>query len=806
MKEYQSFDRIGTLPHRSYYIPFGTEDKVKKVYGIVDRNSSSRFLSLDGIWQVKQYKNVEQVDLNAQLTQTIPVPSCVQMHGYDCHQYMDIDFAMPITMQHVTNNNPCWHHRRAFNLEKKQGERYYLNFEGVDSAFYLYVNGKYKGYSQISHATSEFDITDLVNNGKNTLDVLVLKWCVSSYLECQDKFRMSGIFRNVYILKRPEKHITDYFIKTAFNKNDGILTFKNESEVDICIEFARRKAFIKAGKSVEILVKNVKKWMAGSPNLYPLTISSQGEVIYEKVGFREVSIEGKVFKINGQAIKLKGVNRHDFNCDTGATVTLKNIVLDLRLMQQLNVNAIRTSHYPNMPEFYLLCDQMGLLVMNEADVENHGAVVSKGEEESIEHWKEFGENMFFEKGIYDRDVALIERDKNRPCVIIWSLGNEASFGKSFIRGARYIKKRDNSRPVHYEGLQNAHKKYYFTKLVDMVSMMYASCEMIKKDVLDNPKETRPFVLCEYTHSLGNGSGDVSEYWEMIYNNEQCMGGFVWEWADHAIRTKKGFLYGGDFGEKVHNANYCCDGLLTPDRKFKSNALEVKAVYGGKLKSEITDVAIPCDKGKASNVSIDVDSDTGCISSILVDGKEILVSPMSWNIYRQCDNDKRLIPKWKTRYRLPDCLPEIFSCTKTENGFSVEGAMVAAGRFPAVNFSADYSVCKNQLIIDVSYEVADYIPNLPRFGLEFGVDKKFDKFAYVGFGPTESYVDKHVGCEYGYYKGNAKSNYFHGYVHPQESGSHYGTKYLCLNDLFSLTAENIFSFSVNPYTPHYAHSR
>lgn len=799
MKEYESFERVGVEPHRSYYIPFAETDKIKNQFGIVDRRSSSRFVSLDGVWEIKQHRNVEQVVLNEELTEKIPVPACVQMHGYDHIQYINYRYPLPVTLPHITNENPCWHYRRKFTLDKKEGERYYINFEGVDSAFYLYVNGRYKGYSQISHATSEFDITDFVKDGENTLDVLVLKWCVSTYLECQDKFRFSGIFRSVYLLKRPEKHITDYRILTSFDESDGVLTFVNESKIGVTVAFQRETKVVPAQKSVQFRVKNVEKWTAETPKLYTLKLFAEGEQIIEKVGFREVAIEGKVFKVNGEAIKLKGVNRHDFNCKTGATVSLKNLMEDVALMKSLNVNAVRTSHYPNMPQFYQLCDHYGIYVMDEADVEMHGAGNRGGSYPSKKLWADYAESEFLKAGITDRHVALVERDKNRPCVIIWSLGNESSFGKAFFDGAKYIRKRDKTRPVHYEGLQSAYRKYYYTKLVDMVSMMYPSLETMKKAVLDNPKETRPFVLCEYTHAMGNSCGDIAAYWDLIYKNEQCMGAFVWEWADHGIKTKKGFLYGGDFGEKEHDGNFCCDGLLTPDRKLKSAALEMKAVYGGKLKSEITEVEIPKIESKAKQLEIAVDPYTGCLNSIKADGEEILKTPMQWNVIRYTDNDMRLLANWNDYYRLPACRPEIYSCERKENGYEVKGAMVANCRVPAVEFTALYTVSGGTLTIETEYKIADHVETLPRFGFELRVAKKYDKFAFVGFGGGESYVDKHIACEYGYYESDAKNNYNHSYVRPQESGSHYASKYLCVKDLFTLTAENPFSFSVNPYT-------
>ena len=799
MKEFQSFDRIGTMPHRSYYIPFAEDDAVKTKHSIIDRNSSSRFTTFDGVWQIKQLDHVEDFDVNDMLGDSIPVPACVQMHGYDNIQYLNIRYPFPVMLPHLPYDNPCWHYRRTFNLKKKAGEKYYLNFEGVDSAFYLYINGQFKGYSQISHATSEFDITELAVNGENTVDVLVLKWCISTYLECQDKFRFSGIFRNVYMLTRPENHITDYKIETSFSDKDGILTFINESPVSIKISLENNDVIVPAGMKSEMVVPNVKRWTAEEPNLYTLELSANGEKIIEKIGFREIKIDGKVFKVNGEAIKLKGVNRHDFNCETAATVSLEELARDIHLMKELNVNAVRTSHYPNSPEFYMLCDTFGIYVMDEADLEMHGACSRDGRYD-MELWSEYAENDFFTPGITDRHVALVERDKNRPSVIIWSLGNESSFGKAFFKGANYIKNRDKTRPIHYEGLQCADPKYYYTELVDMVSMMYPSFETIREKVLDNPKENRPFVLCEYTHAMGNSCGDIAEYWDMIYNNEQMMGGFVWEWADHGIKTDKGFLYGGDFKEPEHDGNFCADGLLTPDRKLKSNALEMKAVYGGKTKSEVNIVEIPASTYKFSSaIDIEVNEHTSEITSIKADGKEILRVPMHFNITRYTDNDRDLVPHWIGRCHLDACKPHIFSCEKTENSYKFKGCLAANCLMPAAYFDIMYEVSGNVLTATVEYELADYVENFPRFGVEFGVDKAYTNFSYAGFGPTESYVDKHIACEYGYYVSSARENYDREYIRPQESGSHYACKYLAVKDLFKVTAEQPFSCSVNPYT-------
>jgi len=799
MKEFEKFERIGTTPHRSYYIPFAPNDTVRTKYGIIDRTSSSRFTSLDGVWQIRQLDHVDDFNVNEKLDESIPVPACVQMHGYDQIQYINVRYPFPVMLPHLPYENPCWHYRRTFNLWKKDGERYYINFEGVDSAFYLYINGQYKGYSQIAHATSEFDITDLAVNGENTIDVLVLKWCISTYLECQDKFRFSGIFRNVYLLTRPENHITDYKIETSFADTDGILTFINESKTDIKLDLQDSSIIVPAEMKAEMIVPQVQAWTAEKPTLYTLTISANNEKIIESIGFREVSIDGKVFKINGKPVKLKGVNRHDFNCETAATVSLEELAKDIHLMKELNVNAVRTSHYPNSPEFYILCDTFGIYVMDEADLEMHGACSRDGGYD-IDLWKEYAENIFFEPGITDRHTALVERDKNRPSVIIWSLGNESSFGKAFFRGANYIKNRDKTRPIHYEGLQNADPKYYYTELVDMVSMMYPSFQKIREDVLDNPKETRPFVLCEYTHAMGNSCGDIAEYWDMIYNNEQMMGGFVWEWADHGIKTDVGFLYGGDFKEPEHDGNFCADGLLTPDRKIKSNALEMMAVYGGKTKSEVQDIDIPASTYQFSSaISIEVNEHTGEITSIRADGNEVLRTPLHFNITRYTDNDRNLIAHWIDRCHLDACKPHIFACRKSGNSYEFEGVLAANCLMPAAEFKLQYQVEGNELIASIEYKLADYVKSFPRFGIEFGVDKAHGNFSYAGFGPSESYADKHVACEYGYYVSSAEENYEREYIRPQESGSHHACTYLAVKDLFKVTAEKPFSCSVNPFT-------
>ena len=801
MELYESFERVGTLPHRSYYIPFAENDKVENILGIVDRNSSSEFTLLDGIWQIKHHNTLnDKFDVNEELPDTIPVPSCVQLHGYDYCQYVNQKYPFPVIYPKVTKDNPYWHYRKEFTFNKQRGKKNYLIFEGVDSCFYLYVNGEFKGYSQISHAVSEFDVTDLLKKGKNVIDVFVVKWCISSYLECQDKFRFSGIFRSVYLLNRPKKHIKDYELVASFVGKQGVLSFKNLSYIEINLELEGQNYTVLPRKQIEIKVENVKIWSDKTPNLYDLVIRANGEKIIEKVGFRNIKIEGKIFKFNDEIFKIKGVNRHDTHPETGYTVTLQNMYDDLALMKSLNVNAVRTSHYPNAPEFLLLCDAMGILVMDEADVETHGAACLEGGVNTVENWLKFANEEFWSEGILDRHKALVERDKNRPSVIFWSLGNEGSFGKSFLKGAKYIKNRDKIRPVHYESMNYGDQKYYYSKYFDVVSMMYPWNQRILDRVVNNPKETRPFILCEYTHAMGNSCGDVRDYWELIYSNDQLIGGFVWEFIDHAIKTEKGYLYGGDFGELVHDGNFCVDGMVTPDRKVKSSALEVKAVYGGKIQSSPITYDNNLDfKSNSNKVDIEVDEDTAEITSIKVDGNEVLKSRLSFNAIRYIDNDRYLVNHIFTQNHLDWAKPYALSCEKTEKGYKFKGVLCAMTLKPAVSFDVEYIVNGNELTIDLSYEKAEHIKHIPRFGIEFAIDINYQNFSYIGYGPYESYIDKNMCCEYGVYSTTANDNYDLNYIRPQESGSHYATQQVVVDNLFKVTANEPYSFSINPYT-------
>ncbi len=787
-QEWTKFNRFGTEKTRSYYIPFADKQSFGLRNKILDRNLSERFISLNGKWGIKEHENIESVDLIEKMSKKIPVPSCVQMHGYDQIQYINCRYPFPCRPPFVPEENPTYHYRRNFRIEDLSW-KYYLNFEGVDSFFYVYVNGKQIGYSQISHATSEFEITKYLIDGINTLDVIVLKWCASSYVECQDKFRFTGIFRDVYLLKRPQRHITDFKIETNILGNDGIISVRNDSEIEIDVRCGRESKKVLPNGKIEFLIRNAKFWSAENPKLYDVKLFANGEKILQRVGIRTSAIIDGIYKINGKHIKLKGVNRHDSSPITGATVTVDDIVRDLKLMKWANVNAIRTSHYPNMPEFYDLCDAFGFYVMSEADVETHGIIVadmSYGKK----LWNEYANNGLFDLTITNREIELYEREKNRTCVVIWSLGNESAFGTMFHEGIKYIKQRD-TRPIHYEyiGSKISDMQYHF-EWIDIASAMYISPSYFK-EFLKNKKENRPFVLCEYSHSMGNSCGDLQEYWEEINSNDRFMGAFVWEWCSHAIKTEKGYLYGGDFGEKEHDGNFCVDGLVTPDRKITSNLRELKAAYAGKKRAE----AVSCepleyiDCNNSVNYTVDKQ---GKITSI---GTFTFKKPLSINIERAYIDNERKVCFFR---EIENVEQRVYSINKENGALLIQGGMEKNCFSPVLTFTLKLKPFTNGLDIGFSYEVADYLKYLPRIGIEFSVEKKYSNIRYTGFGPSESYVDKRLASRYGTYTSSAKKEYFP-WIKPQETGSHWGSTELMIENCCKIVAEKPFSFSVLPYS-------
>lgn len=614
-KYYESLEILheNTMPVRAYYIPASTKQKDP----VEEREASDRFQLLNGNWKFEYFNSISEIEENfyekneAEWTHNeIPVPSVWQMHGYDKHQYVNLRYPIPFDPPYVPLENPCGAYLHEFEYEKDDSApKAYLNFEGVDSCFYVWLNGKYVGYSQISHCSSEFDVTHFLNEGKNTLAVLVLKWCDGSYLEDQDKFRMSGIFRDVYLLKRPENMIWDYFVKTYINKE--------KAEIAICLTYERSaidtrisltdkngnvvaKGLVKEDaenqlegrnrqkKEIVLQIENPHLWNAENPYLYTLYLETEEEVITEYVGIREIIVDDRKLYFNGRNIKFRGVNRHESDPRTGYTITIDQMKQDLKLMRQHNFNSIRTSHYPNSPVFYQLCDRFGFMVIDEADIESHGPAEFYYRDNSIvnkqQRWNEpIADNPLWEKAILDRVKRCVIRDKNRPCVVIWSMGNESAYGCNFEKALEWTKKYDPTRLTHYESARyhSKNKKYDFSNL-DLYSRMYAPIQEMQEYLEHIPD--KPFLLCEYSHAMGNGPGDLEDYFQMLYKDDIFCGGFVWEWCDHAVFNgftqdgRERFLYGGDHGEEIHDGNFCVDGLVSPDRIGHDGIREYKNVY------------------------------------------------------------------------------------------------------------------------------------------------------------------------------------------------------------------------------------
>ena len=589
-----------TMPARAYYIPAS-----KRMDNLMEhREESDRMQLLNGTWKFQYYNSIYDIqesffekDYDTEKFDEIQVPSVWQMEGYDTHQYTNIRYPFPFDPPYVPQDIPCGAYVHTFVYHKDENApKALLNFEGVDSCFYVWINGSYVGYSQVSHMTSEFDVTDVLQDGTNTVAVLVMKWCDGSYLEDQDKFRMSGIFRDVYILKRPKQAISDYHIKTRIEdmlaKVEIEMKFYSPLNVKISIE-DRNGAVVALGSIAEegtavLEIASPELWNTENPYLYKLILETENEVIVDHIALRKIEIKDQVIYLNGQKIKFRGVNRHDSDPVTGFTISVEQLTTDLTLMKQHNFNAIRSSHYPNSPFFYEMCDKYGFMVIDEADIEAHGPFMLYRKEDTdynrFKRWNEkIADDPAWEAAIVDRVKLMVERDKNRFCIVMWSMGNESAYGCNFEKALAWTKKFDPDRITQYESARyrNYDEIYDYSNL-DVYSRMYPALSEIQ-EYLDKDG-SKPFLLVEYCHSMGNGPGDFEDYFQMIQDNDKMCGGFVWEWCDHAIahgtaeNGKTIYAYGGDHGEEIHDGNFCMDGLVYPDRTVHTGLLEYKNVY------------------------------------------------------------------------------------------------------------------------------------------------------------------------------------------------------------------------------------
>lgn len=792
-----------TLPPRSSYFP---------------DNSKT---DLNGIWNIKEYKSIYEVNekaLTECLKEEITVPSCVQYFGYDYFQYTNFNYPIPYDPPYTPWDNPTYHYRKKIDL-KLDGNKKYIVFEGVDSCFYLYINSQYIGFSQVSHRVSEFDITDYIIDGSNTIDVFVVKWCASTYLEDQDKWRFTGIFRNVYILSRPNGHIVDYQIKTYINGTIQFSYLNGTNEAKVTIDKQTKK--VQPNQSIIFNIKNSKLWTAENPNLYNVEIVCQDEVIVERVGIREVKIIDGIFKINGQHVKLKGVNRHDFHPKKGSAVSLEDMRTDLLLMKKYNINAVRTSHYPSSPDFYRLCDEIGLYVMSESDVEAHGLCTAQpystmGQKE----WDEFED--LIKEPVIERNILNVTNNKNRTSVIIWSLGNESYYSEGFTMAANKIKELDNTRPVHYEGMVFlSDKEEYYTIPLDMVSRMYASTEWIKEKYLTDQKEKRPFILCEYCHAMGNGPGDLWDYWQVLNSSDRFMGGFVWEWKDHGVLYGEGgYKYGGDFGEFPHDSNFCIDGLIGPSWEIKPGLINLKRVYSD-FSAQKTAKTINQKQEKQDDVDFEhtekadkiiirtekaefmLDKKSGAINTISVNGNNKLVAPLEVNIMRApIDNERNYSSMfYEHGFRTAKQTAREIEIIKDKKVIKVYGKMLPVSKRSVMDFELTYSFNNNGINIGFKYNVPAFINYLPRAGLRFAIQKNNYDIKFLGYGPHEAYIDTKNLMDKDEYSMKAEE-LFTNYSFPQECGSHCGTEYIEISNrknTISITADKEFSFSVLPYS-------
>lgn len=601
-----SIHNVNTLPRRSYYIPF--ESEIEALTNTA-RQTATNYLDLNGEWNFHYFDNVRKIPhpywtaaFRDQLEMTpMTVPSCWQLAGYGQIQYTNVELAIPFDPPYAPYENPAGLYHRTLDIsehELAQNQDFHLNFEGVDAGFYVWVNDQFVGYGQISHSNNEFDITPYLIAGENHLNVLVVQWGDMTYFEDQDKFRYSGIFRDTYIIKRARIRLEDFALNTtvASDHKNAALTVDVLRSTQTLEKYryqllAADGGVIAEGEQAvsEILTISVEQpqlWNAEAPYLYTLLLITDNEVIRQRVGFREITRDETHFYLNGQPIFIIGVNHHDTHPETGATVTLADQRRDLELMKQLNFNSVRTAHYPKSPEFYELCDEIGLYVMSESDLECHQVVDLYGLGHNL-NYNMMAIDAQYGEVMADRMDANIVANKNFTSILMWSAGNESGYGVAIEQALIHGRQLDPNRLFHYEGyhwrIRNNRDFTYRPELLDMISRMYASFDEMD-ELYFNDGVDKPFILCEYIHAMGNGPGDIQDYHNYMEKHPGFAGGYVWEWADHAVDINRGteqtpaYRYGGDHGEYPHFSNFCMDGLVYPDRTFHTGALEHRQVF------------------------------------------------------------------------------------------------------------------------------------------------------------------------------------------------------------------------------------
>lgn len=926
---------VGTLENRAYYIPHATAAEA-----LDTPEQSARCRVLDGEWAFRYYGSVHELppDFPSACFQPeaerdmdrIPVPSAWQNHGYDRQQYTNIRYPFPFDPPYTCWDNPCGVYLRRYE-DHPDGLDRFLYFEGVDSCLYVWLNGVFIGYSQVSHSPSEFDITAATADGVNTLAVLVVKWCDGSYLEDQDKLRMSGIFRQVLLLRRPKARVQDYCVtaepdETLQTAAVRIRLQKTEPGLPVrCTLLSPDGGPVAVGviqgEETAFTLRQPVLWNAEQPRQYRLLLETEEETLLQPVGIRRVEIRNGVLTINRTAVKFRGVNRHDSDPVTGCAVTREQALADLRLMKAHNINAIRTSHYPNAPWFPQLCAAYGFYLVAEADLECHGAeAVTDSRRSPEERFCQLAADPAFREAFLDRVRRCVIRDRNCAAVVIWSLGNESGYGENFEAAARWVKDCDPTRPVHYEGcLFRDRSRENDLSCLDFYSRMYPSLAEIESYFAGAPD--KPMILCEYIHAMGNSSGDAEDYQTLINRYDGLCGGFVWEWCDHAVllgRTPDGrprYGYGGDFGDIPNDGNFCVDGLVSPDRQPHTSLLEYKNVIrpiraswtdesrtaialhnyldftpldalqaeyeitqdgrvtaGGRIdlpavlphgdgvlplpagipssgtvrlrliyRSKTADGLLPAgwERGfdqltireerrplpsplpggirmEESPRDIRLEGDgfsyvfskrTGLPLQLEKGGLPLFARPVEWNLWRApLDNDRYVRDSWETAgFSRP--IPRVSAYeVGEEKGCAVLRFRVSLGAVSTRNMLEAllcWSVGADGLLrLDSRCLLAPGLPPMPRLGLRFFLPEAFGQVVYDGFGPTESYIDKHHACWRQRFASTAEGMHTD-YIRPQENGSRCGCTEITLTNAkgegLRVRGSDAFSFSASPYT-------
>lgn len=898
---------VGCLEPRAYFIPFPD----KKSALSRRRENSQYFISLCGEWDFRFFKSFEDVlreppeYVDEGGFDKVDVPRSWQTYtgrGYDVPLYSNLEYPFPTDPPFVPDENPCGLYVKRFSLDESSASReLFLNFEGVDSCFYVWLNGRFVGFSEVSHCTSEFEVTEFARQGENTLCVLVVKWCPGTYLEDQDCFRLSGIFREVYLLARGRERMNDVFIKSYVSDDFTRAELRVEARLSMPCDIKYRLVSpdgMKVSEGVSgcdkfsIEIKSPVLWNDEQPRLYELWLTVGDETVLFDTAVRRFEIKDGVCLLNGRAVKARGINRHDSHPVTGHAVTMDDMINDIMLIKRANCNMIRTSHYPNDPRFVELCDKYGLMLTDEADIETHGMGYDWEGEWDWTRWSQLSSAPEWCDAYVDRAKRLFERDKNHGCVVLWSLGNESGAGANHRAMAQYIRSRDERALIHYE---NSHLEFKavpegenFADISDVESRMYAGTDYIER-YLNNKDYKKPFYMCEYVCSMS--TGDVYPFWDLVEKYDNHFGGCIWEWCDHAVNVpdengRARCYYGGDFGDFPNSSICCIDGLVYPDRSPRPGYFDMKRVYQqysaqyngdgsvtvtsrrrftslgdtavrwtlsdcGRVVAEgvtgaldipaqgsaslrlfdpdeINDLssclltlsfvllvdtpwaqsgfetgfeqfmlkdytpATPVSEGsvelseddrfaviKAGKVQYTFDKPYGRISSVVCGGEELLSAPMEPQIWRAPCYNHGSSEMWR-RKNFRYAKQKTYSCGVTHGKGSViiETQISIGGPScpPVIHADVSYTFTPDGCVtLSFDGDVIEKCPILPKVGYRLFMPEGCEAVSFFGYGPRESYVDRHKSQRIGLWHTTASENFEH-YIRPQENGAHYGTRF------------------------------